>query len=183
MGLYSYRNIVKEILDIDMNLILISGLSHSNENALMRYSIKDTNFLILKQAHDALVREWEEVKREFYARKFDSTQPRDDQGRWTDVGGGQWTAEPAATEATGSEAERAATETTGSGTAAQDSGDDLVQNILEKARKLTAGAADMKRCIDLCHPLLERFQRPGSDRNEFDFRKCLNACLGLNLNR
>jgi hypothetical protein len=128
---------------------------------MMRYSFKDSDFLILKRAHDALVREWEGVKREFYARKFDENQPRDDHGRWIDAGGEQGT----------------------SVADAEDSGDDLVGNILEKARKLTAGAADMKRCIDLCHPLLERFQRPGSDRNETDFRKCLNACLGLNLNR
>ena len=67
-------------------------LSHPSEIALMRYSIKDTNFLILKRAHDALVREWEAVKREFYARKFDPNQPRapvgnPDGGQW--IGGGE----------------------------------------------------------------------------------------------
>jgi hypothetical protein len=78
----------------------------------MRYST--SNLPILKRAHDALVREWEEVKREFYARKFDPSQPRDDHGRWTDTGGGQRTAEPAATEATGTRAETFPNET-GSG--------------------------------------------------------------------
>lgn len=57
----------------------------------MRYSIKDNDFLILKRAHNTLVREWEAVKREFYARKagFKEGQPRwpkgsgDESGRWS----------------------------------------------------------------------------------------------------
>jgi hypothetical protein len=55
-----------------------------------------------------------------------------------------------------------------------------VQDILAKAKQLAATRAAMSRCVDLCLPLLLRIQPPGSDRNEFDFRKCLNACLGLN---
>jgi len=55
-----------------------------------------------------------------------------------------------------------------------------VREILDKAKQLAATRASMSRCVNLCYPLLERFQRPGSDRNEFDFRKCLNACLGIN---
>jgi len=58
---------------------------------------------------------------------------------------------------------------------------DLPQSsITQRARQLAASRADMKRCIDLCYRLLERFQPPGSDRNFFDFQKCLNACLGVN---
>jgi len=58
---------------------------------------------------------------------------------------------------------------------------DLPQSsIMQRARQLAASRADMKRCIDLCYRLLERFQPPGSDRNFFDFQKCLNACLGVN---
>src|SRR5262245_26639619 len=55
-----------------------------------------------------------------------------------------------------------------------------VREILDKAKKLAASRAEIGRCVDLCLPLLNRFQPPGSNRNEFDFRRCLNACLGLN---
>lgn len=54
-----------------------------------------------------------------------------------------------------------------------------VQRILATAKQLAASRASMNRCIDLCYPLLERFQPPGSNMNEFDFRRCLNQCLGL----
>jgi hypothetical protein len=30
----------------------------------------------------------------------------------------------------------------------------------------------------LCYPILGRFQIPGSDRNTWDFQKCMNACMG-----
>jgi hypothetical protein len=64
---------------------------------MMRYSLKDSDFQILKRAHDALVREWEGVKREFYARKagFREDQPRwpkgcgEDSGRWCGGAAGQ----------------------------------------------------------------------------------------------
>jgi len=56
-----------------------------------------------------------------------------------------------------------------------------VQPFLEKAKQLAAsGESAYQRCSDLCYPLLERFQLPGSDRNTFDFFKGLNACLGKN---
>jgi hypothetical protein len=38
----------------------------------------------------------------------------------------------------------------------------------------------MDECVNQCMHLLIRPQPPGSDRNEFDFRKCLNRCLGIN---
>jgi hypothetical protein len=53
-----------------------------------------------------------------------------------------------------------------------------VQSILAQAAQLAASGASLSRCIDLCSPLLERIQPPGSDRNQFDFRRCVNACLG-----
>jgi hypothetical protein len=99
--------------------------------------------------------------------KYDPNQPRvpagnPDGGRWTDDGitGGIELADDAGGD------ERAA--------AAAPS----LEKILALAPRLAATRASMNRCIDLCYRLLERFQPPGSDRNEFDFRRCLNACLG-----
>lgn len=85
--------------------------------------------------------------------KYSPDQPRDERGRWTD----------------------------GDGT--QDSnGAPLIQNILARAEKLdrTGSPADYAKCVNLCFPILERFSRPGSDRNYWDFQKCMNACLGIN---
>lgn len=86
--------------------------------------------------------------------KFDPDQPRVPVGNFD---GGQWTSE-------GSDA----------------AGNTEVPAIMRQAKQLAASRASMSRCVDLCYPLLERFQPAGSDRNEFDFRKCLNECLGLN---
>jgi hypothetical protein len=56
-----------------------------------------------------------------------------------------------------------------------------VKVILDKAKQISsAGGNSYQRCLDLCYPILERFIRPGSDRNTFDFHKCMNACLGKN---
>ena len=54
-----------------------------------------------------------------------------------------------------------------------------ISEFVTQAQKLNiaAGPNAMSRCIDLCYPILER-PRLG-DRNEWDFRKCLNVCLGL----
>ena len=90
------------------------------------------------------------------ARKYSPDQPRvpagnPDGGQWTDGGGAS---------ATGVE-------------------DALIQEILAKASNLRfAGSpADYRECVKLCYPLLERFSAPGSDKNYWDFQKCLNACL------
>jgi len=58
-----------------------------------------------------------------------------------------------------------------------------VQSIVATARRLKIAAAPdaYQRCLDLCYPLLERFEPPWSDRNTWDFHKCMNACLGRNL--
>ncbi len=86
-----------------------------------------------------------------HALKYDPNQPRVPAGS---AGGGQWT---------------------GGGA----NGDDgSVESILAQAQKLAASNPSMSKCVDLCLPLLIRPQPPGSDRNEFDFRRCLNKCLG-----
>jgi len=48
-----------------------------------------------------------------------------------------------------------------------------------------ASSPTKDQCIKQCTPLLERPQRPGSDRNRWDFHKCVNACMdpGGRLNR
>ena len=58
-----------------------------------------------------------------------------------------------------------------------------LEKIVSLARRITAAGSplDYQRCLNLCYPLLERRQRPGSDRNTWDFHKCMNARLGLNL--
>jgi hypothetical protein len=57
-----------------------------------------------------------------------------------------------------------------------------VNRILDVAKRtrFSASRSDYQRCLNLCYPLLERFQPPGSDRNTWDFHKCMNACLGTN---
>jgi hypothetical protein len=55
-----------------------------------------------------------------------------------------------------------------------------VLSIIATARRMNIAATSgaYQKCLDLCYPLLERFQAPGSDRNTWDFHKCMNACLG-----
>lgn len=55
----------------------------------------------------------------------------------------------------------------------------LMQDILATASnlQLIGSPADYRECVKLCYPLLERFSAPGSDRNYWDFQKCLNVCL------
>jgi hypothetical protein len=53
------------------------------------------------------------------------------------------------------------------------------QEIIATAKRLDLAARTdgCQKCLDLCHPLLERFQPPGSDRNKWDVHKCMDACL------
>ena len=92
----------------------------------------------------------------FYERtehKYRPDQARDSQGRWID--------EVRAVE--------------GQSPSARSS----VEEILRTARQIAAtGRIGYQKCLDLCVPLLERFQPAGSDRNQWDFRRCLSACLG-----
>jgi hypothetical protein len=110
--------------------------------------------LQIRREFETVRDEWKRALDEYYARKFDADQPRVAAGSRE---GGRWTSGKS-----------------GSGETSD------VRDILEKAKSLAASHAEMGRCVDLCLPLLNRFQAPGSNRNEFDFRKCLNACLGLN---
>ena len=58
-------------------------------------------------------------------------------------------------------------------------GEATVRGIVAAFKRLgIAGVDAYQRCLDLCYPLLERYQSPGSDRNQWDFHKCMNACLG-----
>lgn len=53
-----------------------------------------------------------------------------------------------------------------------------VETIVAMAKRIT-GPRLYDRCIDLCYPLLERPGGSGaSDRNTWDFHKCMNLCLG-----
>jgi len=119
------------------------------------------NWLLRARVVEAKLRE---LKRAVKA-GFDPNQPRvpagsPDGGEWTGGGGGGG---PSA----------------GSSTASGSS----LEKIISFARRITAAGSplDYQRCLNLCYPLLERRQRPGSDRNMWDFHKCMNACLGLNL--
>src|SRR5579884_2135290 len=105
---------------------------------------------------------------------FNPDQPRVPAGQ---PDGGQWTSD------TGATYELVGTRPISSQNTVHDVGgeaDVSVGSILSAARKLAASRPSMNKCIALCYPLLERFQPRGSNLNEFDFRKCLNACLGLN---
>ena len=55
-----------------------------------------------------------------------------------------------------------------------------VDALITTARRLGLidGPDAYGRCLNLCYHLLERWQPPGSDRNQWDFHKCMNACLG-----
>lgn len=91
-----------------------------------------------------------------YERKWREDQPRVPAG---ESQGGQWTADGGASEAPGASSS--------------------VAHIQKEAERFAAsGRTGYLRCIDICSPLLERFQKPGSDRNQWDFHKCMNICLG-----
>jgi hypothetical protein len=78
--------------------------------------------------------------------------------------GGQWTSEGGAGQSDG----------------LRQNASPFVQSILEKAKKIAASGRSKSylRCLDLCSPILERFQPPGVDINEWEFRRCMAACLG-----
>lgn len=101
-------------------------------------------------------------------RKFDPNQPRVPKGQ---PEGGQWT----------SDGEGDSQPVPLVPPRSQPDGDAVgVSAILAKAKQLAAsGTTPYQRCLNLCFPILERaLPFPGSDRNTFDFHKCMNACLG-----
>lgn len=90
-------------------------------------------------------------------RRYDPNQPRMPAGQ---PGGGQWTVGDGGGEA--GESERARPE-----------------SIITRARRLALATRPdgYQRCLDLCYPLLERPQPPWSDRNKWDFHRCMDECL------
>ena len=100
--------------------------------------------------------------------KYDPNQPRvpagnPDGGQWTDAGGGGGPGD--------------------SSRSSSISGSADVQRIIAFAtrKRVADSPLSYQRCLDLCFPLLERPQHPSSDRNTWDFHKCMNACLQRNL--
>lgn len=102
---------------------------------------------------------------ELYERKYSPDQPRDYHGRWTSEGG------EADSKPTPSSAD-------GDATTGRDNGADVEELLAEAKQIVAAGGANYDYCVNKCFHLLERFQPLGSDRNQWDFHKCLNACLG-----
>lgn len=43
-------------------------------------------------------------------------------------------------------------------------------------------SAKKDHCIRICSPILDRSQPPGSDRNTWDFHRCVNACMAADPN-
>ena len=92
-------------------------------------------------------------------RKYDPNQPRVPSGQ---PGGGQWTDGSSGTR----ESKRVRPE-----------------SIIARAKRLALKDRPdaYQSCLDLCYRYLNVPQPPWSDRNENDFHKCMNACLGRNL--
>ncbi len=118
----------------------------------MRFVVRPRE-TISASRHDILgLQTYVKFLRFLHAWKFNEDQPRDEHGRWTETGADD----------------------------AADSGDQVtVSDILSRAKTLNLAARSDKwqTCLDLCYPLLERFQPPGSDKNDWDFHKCMNICL------
>jgi hypothetical protein len=62
------------------------------------------------------------------------------------------------------------------------SSDGNVDPVEALAEQILASGASLNyhECLDKCVPLLDRFKLPGSDRNQWDFIRCMNICLGRN---
>jgi len=124
-----------------------------------------------------LWRRWEPRARS-YVIKYSPDQPRVPADN---PDGGQWTT--AGTDSANTLNQSPQRATALDAAQAQSSKTADVRSIIDTARQLNVSARPdaYEKCLDLCYPLLERFQRPGSDRNTWDFHKCMNACLGRNL--
>jgi hypothetical protein len=103
---------------------------------------------------------------------YDPNQLRNELGRWTDAG------------ALGSERIRFADAGVGRSTPDARPESDNGSGTLSKEaltnqirRLFAAGPNTYQRCLDLCYPILERFQSPGVDYNKWDFHRCMDACL------
>jgi hypothetical protein len=97
-----------------------------------------------------------------YERKYSPDQPRVPAGNRE---GGQWTDRP----------NPSATGEGGPGGRARAE----VQIVLERAKRLAATSYSDKylRCLDVCSPILEIRQPPGADFNQWNFRRCMEACM------
>jgi hypothetical protein len=113
------------------------------------------NWLLRARVVEAKLRELERAVKA----GFDPNQPRLPAGN---PGGGQWT--------------------NGGSGGIGDTGTTL-SRIIGLARQIASSGSplDYQRCLDHCYPLLERPQHPASDRNEWDFHRCMNECLQRNL--
>ena len=104
--------------------------------------------------NDPLYRLYESVER-----KFDPDQPRVEAGN---PDGGQWTSGDGGSSNTAPTVDPVDTD-----------------SIVAQAKRIAATDPNRyEECLNLCVPILERFQPPGSDRNQWDFHKCMNRCLG-----
>jgi hypothetical protein len=116
-----------------------------------------------------------------YERKHRPDQLRDEIGRWADEGGegGQETS-PKEGEDDRIPANAKPVQYTAQPSSLQPNEAVDVAAILEKAKQLAASGYSNKylRCLDLCAPILERFQPKGSDINEWTYRRCIAACMG-----
>jgi hypothetical protein len=108
--------------------------------------------------------------------KYSPDQPRVPTG-YRD--GGQWTSDGAS----GSAQDSSGVPSEKPGDAEEANRKADVQTILAAAKRLRLATSpqDYQKCLDLCYRLLERPLPRWSDRNTFDFHKCMNACLGRNL--
>jgi len=116
------------------------------------------------------------------ARKYSPDQPRvpagsAEGGQWTDAGGGSGSTDA------GSRRELTRISASSAGSGGQGGGEVEGQvgpgdsDLAEIQRRFAAGPKTYQRCLDLCYPLLERFQPPGVDYNKWDFHRCMDACL------
>jgi hypothetical protein len=94
-------------------------------------------------------------------RKYDPNQPRVSSGN---PDGGQWTSGGGAT--------------SGNASSDRDNERRSPKKIIIRAKQLNLAARSdgYERWLDLCYPLGAP-AAPGSDRNKWDFHKCVDACL------
>ena len=98
-------------------------------------------------------------------------QPRDERGRRTDGG----------KEADGDKKPSAADASDGGKETGALSSDTAAILAVARRLKLAGRLTSYAECLNLCYPILERWKAAGSDRNTFDFHKCMNRCMNRSL--
>jgi hypothetical protein len=111
------------------------------------------------------------MRKHALALKYSPDQPRDDHGRWTLDGGSSTGMVQVADNQPHSQI--GVSQATTNRETARPEGQDIEARI---KHLFAAGPKTYQRCLDLCYPLLERFQLPGVDYNKYDFHKCMDAC-------